>query len=741
MEAQLSDPASYGAPAFANGIADRLAINLPRPLTSPERKQFLLWRYEPNPNGKKPRKVPYYVNGQRRNGTQGAPEDRSKLATFSEALKRLEAGGYSGIGIAMLPGGGLVGVDLDNCLSEGEISPGLKPFIQDTYAEISPSGNGVRAFYLGEYSDRKHHEIGVETFCRQGFLTVTGDRLNTDDIAPLPACVRARLDRVFSSQRGKSNRTDRLRELKEQDTVYQHLRDHGLIKKDFGDGRIGIACPFEEEHTTGDGDSDCAYFLPHTNGYATGNFCCFHAHCANRTQADFRRATGVVDGVQDNAENVPTRDALAISHDEWMGSKLTPRCIVKDYLYADVAVFVAPGGTGKTTLALYEAIHILLGRRLYGLDVVNPGWVLFITAEDSRERLVARLREIATAMDLKPDELDKVRRGALCWDVSGGSLKLITLSDGNIQLAPVLDEIIATHKNDPPALVTFDPIVSFGVGESRVNDNEQGLIDAARRLRNGLGCAVRVIHHTGKANARDKTLDQYTARGGSALPDGSRMSFVLQSWTPNQSQTPPDGCQPDSDSSITILARPKLSYARPNLPLIWIKRTGWAFEHHTEIAVSAEERDRAILNQVVQFLKSAEKRGAYYTKTDLESAHKEMRLQRNVIRDARDRLMAEGRIIEKDLPKELQKTKRKTYLSLRQDSAGFHEGTENQWGDPAEKTPKINPAALRENIGGRIKPPNIPPSPNAAGVTRQDSAGLAGLDENNTGSDRWKVEI
>ena len=89
----------------------------------------------------------------------------------------------------------------------------------------------------------------------------------------------------------------------------------------------------------------------------------------------------------------------AISLDEWNNSRSTPDCIVQDYLFADVAVFIAAGGMGKTTLKLFEAIHVALGLLLYGLIIHKPGAVLIITAEDSREMLVARLREIAKALD------------------------------------------------------------------------------------------------------------------------------------------------------------------------------------------------------------------------------------------------------------------------------------------------------------------------------------------------------
>ncbi|MEA1052701.1 hypothetical protein U5801_23235, partial [Lamprobacter modestohalophilus] len=40
---------------------------------------------------------------------------------------------------------------------------------------------------------------------------------------------------------------------------------------------------------------------------------------------------------------------------------------------------------------------------------------------------------------------------------------------------------------------------------------------------------------------------------------------------------------------IMILARAKLSYAPPNLPELWIKRTGYAFESFVELKRSPEE--------------------------------------------------------------------------------------------------------------------------------------------------------
>src|SRR2546427_2128158 len=90
---------------------------------------------------------------------------------------------------------------------------------------------------------------------------------------------------------------------------------------------------------------------------------------------------------EDDAQPATWRLPEPISESEFATASLSPACIVADYLFADVAVLIAPGGTGKTTLTLYECICIALGIPLFGLAVRKPGPVLILTAEDSREML------------------------------------------------------------------------------------------------------------------------------------------------------------------------------------------------------------------------------------------------------------------------------------------------------------------------------------------------------------------
>lgn len=359
----------------------------------------------------------------------------------------------------------------------------------------------------------------------------------------------------------------------------------------------------------------------------------------------------------------PAPEKLKFTVAEIQSARLAPTCIVKNYLYADVATMAAPGGTGKTTLNIYEMVCIALGRPVFGLQVEKSGWSLFVTAEDRREIIAARLREVMRALDLSPFDRAKVIDRVRAWDTTGQPVRLAAVVDGNVVLTSLADDIIDAYRADPPVFMAFDPAVSFGASETLINDNEQALVVAARRIIRALDCCVRFIAHTGKSNARDKTLDQYSSRGGSALSDGARMVAVLQPWAEEESASrrPPAGCTPTPEAGITILARPKLSYAPPNLPLIWIRRIGFEFQYFAETQVSRDDHRRALADQLERFIESELKFGRKHTKATIETSLDSM--TRAEIRAALNMLFVQGRIVEMDLPKADRQGGRKTYLA------------------------------------------------------------------------------
>jgi len=140
-------------------------------------KQWLVWRLEPNPTGKKPRKVPYYVNGARRTGTQGSDDDRASLTDYQTAAAAVASGDYTGLGFAFLPGDGLIGIDLDGITDDAERAARAQRIIDacQSYTEHSPSGNGVHIICKGETETFKSNLLGIEVFSGKQFFTMTGE--------------------------------------------------------------------------------------------------------------------------------------------------------------------------------------------------------------------------------------------------------------------------------------------------------------------------------------------------------------------------------------------------------------------------------------------------------------------------------------------------------------------------------------------------------------------------------------
>jgi hypothetical protein len=199
--------------------------------------------------------------------------------------------------------------------------------------------------------------------------------------------------------------------------------------------------------------------------------------------------------------------------------------------------------------------------------------------------------------------------------------------------------------------VGLDPVISFGAGERIVNDNEHSLILAARRIVRGLGCCVRLICHTGKQGARDGAIDQYAARGGSALADGARMVAVLRSWDPETDATdkltPPIGFALGPEETGIVLVRAKLSYAPPQ-PQIWLKRRGYGFVHFTAARPIREAEERARADQLVRFLISELAAGLRYTRNTLKDTG--IIKPREKLRAALSKLESSGRVIDEPNP-------------------------------------------------------------------------------------------
>lgn len=91
------------------------------------------------------------------------------------------------IGLGLIVGNGIVGIDLDGCIDEdGELHGIARDLLAlETYTETSPSGRGLRAFIRGTIPGSKNLRKrgggipGREIYDSKRYLTVTGKRCGT----------------------------------------------------------------------------------------------------------------------------------------------------------------------------------------------------------------------------------------------------------------------------------------------------------------------------------------------------------------------------------------------------------------------------------------------------------------------------------------------------------------------------------------------------------------------------------
>ncbi|MFN0055544.1 MAG: AAA family ATPase [Planctomycetales bacterium] len=178
------------------------------------RPQWVLWRSVVRQS--RPTKQPFQVNGQ-----LAESDNPATWNTFDAVLAVYQRGGWSGIGFVFSADDDFVGVDFDGCRNpeNGEIDWWAVEALSEfpSYAEISPTGTGVKAFVRGSLPTEKtgaktgvHNQPpglgyggkkpGIEAYQRGRFFAVTGHHLDgaPEDVAEFNGTLHDWFGRVFT---------------------------------------------------------------------------------------------------------------------------------------------------------------------------------------------------------------------------------------------------------------------------------------------------------------------------------------------------------------------------------------------------------------------------------------------------------------------------------------------------------------------------------------------------------------
>ncbi len=196
-------------------------------------------------------------------------------------------------------------------------------------------------------------------------------------------------------------------------------------------------------------------------------------------------------------------------------------------LRGQVSVTVAPGGIGKSSLTICEALAMASGRRILGEWTAPDLKVWIFNLEDPRDELTRRIIAAMAHHGIAPDEIE----GRLFVD-SGRDRELCVTEQtphGARIARPVFDALSHQIRTMGVDVLVVDPFVSC----HRVDENDNGAIDMVAKawaaLANVCNCAVELVHHTRKTNGAEASTQD--ARGASALLGAARSGRVLNRMT------------------------------------------------------------------------------------------------------------------------------------------------------------------------------------------------------------------
>jgi hypothetical protein len=204
---------------------------------------------------------------------------------------------------------------------------------------------------------------------------------------------------------------------------------------------------------------------------------------------------------------VPRREKLYGSH------------LVAGYL----SVIVAPGGMGKSSLLLAEAVDMASGGKVFGRTQQSVA-VLYWNGEDPFDELQRRVAAICKVYNITEEDL-----GSRLFLSSGRNSPLVIGAETRegVQInEPVIGEFKAEIQKYGIRIVMIDPFVSCHQVDENNNRRIDQIAKTLSKLAEETKCAIELVHHVRKIGP-DVEITANDSRGASSLIAAARTVRVL----------------------------------------------------------------------------------------------------------------------------------------------------------------------------------------------------------------------
>jgi hypothetical protein len=207
----------------------------------------------------------------------------------------------------------------------------------------------------------------------------------------------------------------------------------------------------------------------------------------------------------------------------------------RHYQRGTVSATIAPGGFGKTTLCMVEAVAMATCRNLLGEQPTERLRAWYHNGEDTLEELNRRLGAICLHYRIDQEEL----RG--WFFMTSGNEVPLRVATGYSELKieqPLIECIAAEVRRNEIDVAVLDPLITLHA----VPEGDNSKMDRVIRIFAGIAdseeCAVELAHHTRKLPAGADGADYVASdiRGATATQDAVRAARMLNQMTEHDAE-------------------------------------------------------------------------------------------------------------------------------------------------------------------------------------------------------------
>lgn len=202
------------------------------------------------------------------------------------------------------------------------------------------------------------------------------------------------------------------------------------------------------------------------------------------------------------------------------------------YIRKFLSCTISTGGVGKSSLTISEALAMVTGRSLLGVEPQHPLRCWLWNGEDPTDELQRRIAAACMHYNIGRKDI-----GDRLFFDSGRLMPIVIAEDtrfGTHVAESAVRKIIETLCANKIDVLVIDPFVACHRVAENDNSGIERVAKALAHIADAADCAIMIVHHSKKTGGNEATVDD--SRGASALLAATRTARVLNTMQKTEAE-------------------------------------------------------------------------------------------------------------------------------------------------------------------------------------------------------------